>query len=116
MQCRFEVRGDISDYTRVAIGHLAPGGIFACVFPAAQLDRVVRAAAEVGATILRRRPVVFREGEAPLVDLFAMMRAADLPEAMRAATWVEPPLVIRQATGQVHPEYAAVKLAFGFPP
>jgi hypothetical protein len=45
-----------------------------------------------------------------------MMRAADLPEAMRAATWVEPPLVIRQAGGQVHPEYAAVKLAFGFPP
>ena len=51
-----------------------------------------------------------------LVDLFAMVRAVDLPEAMRNATWVEPPLVIRQAAGPVHPEYAAVKLAFGFPP
>lgn len=116
VQCRFEVRGDIGDYSRVALAHLAPGGIFACVFPSAQLERVVRAAADAGATIVRRRPVVFREGDAPLVDLFVMMRAADLPEAMRAATWVEPPLVIRQANGQVHPEYAAVKLAFGFPP
>ncbi len=116
VQCRFEVRGDISDYARVAIGHLWPGGIFACVFPSAQLDRVVRAAADAGAAIVRRRPVVFREGDAPLVDLFGMMRAEDLPEQIRASTWVEPPLVIRQATGQVHPEYAAVKLAFGFPP
>ena len=116
VQCRFEVRGDISDYTRVAMAHLAPGGIFACVFPSVQLDRVVRAATEAGATIVRRRPVVFCEGDAPLVDLFAMMRAVDLPDAMRAATWVEPPLVIRQAAGPVHPEYAAVKLAFGFPP
>ncbi len=116
VQCRFEVRGDIGDYTRVAMAHLAPGGIFACVFPSVQLDRVVRAATEAGATIVRRRPVVFREGDAPLVDLFAMMRAVDLPDAMRAAAWVEPPLVIRQAAGPVHPEYAAVKLAFGFPP
>ncbi len=116
VQCRFEVRGDISDYTRVAMAHLAPGGIFACVFPSVQLDRVTRAAADADAVIIRRRPVVFREGDAPLVDLFAMVRAVDLPEAMRNATWVEPPLVIRQAAGPVHPEYAAVKLAFGFPP
>lgn len=116
VQCRFEVRGDVSDYTRVAMAHLSPGGIFACVFPSAQLDRVMRAAADAGAVVVRRRPVVFREGDAPLVDLFAMMRAVDLPEGMRAATWVEAPLVIRLAGGQVHPEYAAVKLAFGFPP
>lgn len=116
VQCRFEVRGDIGDYARVALAHLAPGGIFGCVFPSAQLDRVTRAAADAGAAIVRRRPIVFREGDEPLVDLFAMMRADDLPESMRAATWVEPPLVIRTATGRVHPEYAAVKLAFGFPP
>ena len=29
---------------------------------------------------------------------------------------VEPPLVIRSADGSVHPEYAAIKLAIGFPP
>lgn len=116
VQCRFEVRGDISDYTRVAMAHLAPGGIFACVFPEIQLERVARAAADANAVILRRRPVVFRDGDAPLVALFAMMRANDLPESMRRQTWVEPPLTIRTAQGQVHPEYAAIKLAFGFPP
>ena len=116
VQCRFEVRGDIGDYARVAARHLAPGGLFACVFPAKQLARVERAAADADAGIVRRRPVVFREGDAPLIDLLAMMRASDLPEQMRQRTWVEPPLVIRGLDGQVHPEYAAVKLAFGFPP
>ena len=66
--------------------------------------------------IVRRRPVVFREGEPPLVALFAMMRAPTCRNDMRARTWVEPPLVIRAADGSVHPEYAAVKLAVGFPP
>ena len=45
-----------------------------------------------------------------------MMRAADLPVPARDRTWVEPPLIIRAAGGSVHPEYAAVKLAVGFPP
>jgi tRNA1(Val) A37 N6-methylase TrmN6 len=80
------------------------------------LDRVERAAAEADVTIIRRRPVIFREGEPPLVDLFAMMRSTDLPPHMRGRTWTEPPLVIRCADGGVHPEYAAVKLAVGFPP
>ena len=60
--------------------------------------------------------MVFREGEPPLVGLFALMRASDLPEATRDRTWIEPPLVIRTASGDVHPEYAAVKLSVGFPP
>jgi tRNA1(Val) A37 N6-methylase TrmN6 len=114
--CRFEMRGDIGDYARVAAMHLAAGGLFACVFPEEQRARVERAARDAALAIVRRRPVVFREGEPPLVCLFAMMRASDLPERMRAHTWVEPPLTIRSAGGSVHPEYAAVKLAVGFPP
>lgn len=114
--CRFELRGDIADYARIAIRHLAPGGIFACVFPENQRERVARAAADAEAVIVRRRPVVFREGEPPLIGLSVMMRATDLPAAWRQRTWVEPPLVVRQANGEVHPEYAVVKLAFGFPP
>src|ERR1043165_1874520 len=31
--CRFEMRGDISDYCTTAAAHLVPGGLFACVFP-----------------------------------------------------------------------------------
>ena len=113
--CRFELRGDIRDYARIASAHLAAGALFACVFPEEQRARVEAAADEAGLTIVRRRPVAFREGEPPLVTLFAMMRASDLPGA-RKSTWVEPVLVIRSADGNVHPEYAAVKLSIGFPP
>jgi hypothetical protein len=45
-----------------------------------------------------------------------MTRQSDVPPAMHDRTWVEPPLVIRTAEGDVHPEYAAIKLAVGFPP
>jgi tRNA1(Val) A37 N6-methylase TrmN6 len=114
--CRFELRGDIGDYAAAAARHLAPGGVFTCVFPEEQRARVERAASASALVIVRRRAVVFKEGEPPLITVFAMMRAIDLPDAMRRRTWVEPPLVIRAKDGSVHPEYAAVKLAIGFPP
>jgi tRNA1Val (adenine37-N6)-methyltransferase len=114
--CRFELRGDIADYARIAGRHLAAGGVFACVFPEEQSERIEAAARDTALAIVRRRPVVFKEGEAPLIALFAMMRVSDLPESMRMRTWVEPPLVIRTADGRVHHEYSAVKLAIGFPP
>jgi tRNA1Val (adenine37-N6)-methyltransferase len=116
--CRFELRGDIADYCRVSAARLAPGGFFACVFPLPdrQRDRVVAAARDAGLTIVRERPVVFREGAAPLIGLFGMIRSSDLPEEFRDRTWTEPPLTIRSAGGEIHPEYSAVKLAFGFPP
>ncbi len=69
-----------------------------------------------GVVIVRQRPVIFREGDAPLVGLFGMMKADDLPEWFRSNTWIEPPLVIRTRDGKIHPEYSAVKLAIGFPP
>ncbi len=117
--CRFELRGSVVDYCGIAAGHLERGGLFACVFPISpeqQEARLNEGAAGAGLVIVRRRPVVLREGERPLLGLFAMMRAGDLPEWMRHRTWTEPPLIIRAADGSVHPEYSAVKLAFGFPP
>jgi tRNA1Val (adenine37-N6)-methyltransferase len=116
--CRFELRGDISDYACAAQRHLAPGGTFACVFPQpdGQRGRVLEAAVRAGLTIVRERPVVAREGLPPLLSLFSMSRSADLPDWFRTRTWVEPPLVIRTAGGDVHPEYQAIKLSFGFPP
>lgn len=117
--CRFELLGDIGDYCAAAARHLEAGGIFACVFPVspqAQLDRLRKAATTAGLAILRSRPVALKEGDPPLIGLFAMARAEDLPGAMRDRTWTEPPLVIRTRDGSVHPEYAAVKLSFGFPP
>ena len=113
------MRGDVSAYCATAADHIGPGGIFACVFPVAprhQHDRVLEAAETTGLAIVRWRPVVLREGDAPLLGLFAMMRAADLPARVRGQTWMEPALTIRAADGSVHPEYVAAKLSFGFPP
>ena len=114
--CRFELRGDISDYCKVAAAHLAMGGFFACVFPTEQLARIETAAREAKLTIVRQRPVIFREGEKPLITLFGMCVSEHLPESFRKQTWAELALVIRRADGSVHPEYSAVKLAIGFPP
>ena len=114
--CRFELRGNITDYCAVAAAHLAVGGIFACVFPTDQLGRVERAARETSLVLVRRRPVILREGAEPLLNVFVMMLAEHLPAPMRERTWVEPPLIIRQRDGTLHPEYRAVKLAIGFPP
>jgi tRNA1Val (adenine37-N6)-methyltransferase len=117
--CRFEMRGSIADYCAVASSHLEGGGLFACVFPiqpAEQHARLKSAAGNAGLTVVRWRPVVLREGEPPLLGLFGMMRAEDLPETMRSQSWQEPPLVIRTRDGGVHPEYSAIKLSFGFPP
>lgn len=118
LACRFELRGTIVDYCATAARHLALGGFFACVFPTepAQLARVEQGAREAGLVIVRRRPVVFREGEPPLVALFGMMRATDLPAWFRGQTWVEPELIIRTRDGKIHAEYSAVKLGIGFPP
>lgn len=114
--CRFEVRGDVADYASTAAAHLNSGGVFVCVFPEERRNYLEGAAHATDLVIVRRRPVAFKEGESPLVTLFLMMRRGDLPASMHSRTWVEPPLVIRAADGTVHPEYAAVKLAVGFPP
>lgn len=117
--CRFEMRGDVSAYCEVAARHLDWGGLFACVFPVRpveQADRMRTAAKAAGLSIVRWRPVVLREGDPPLIGLFAMTLSAHLPGRAREQTWQEPPLIIRCSHGGVHPEYQAVKLAFGFPP
>lgn len=117
--CRFEVRGTILDYCRTAASHLRIGGSFACVFPIRpedQAKRVESAAREAGLAIVRQRPIVLREGDAPLLGLFSMMRICDLPENFHDQTWHEPPLTIRCQDGTVHPEYSVVKMSFGFPP
>jgi hypothetical protein len=118
LACRFELRGTVKDYCVIAAKHLALGGFFACVFPneAAQLARVEAGAREAGLVIVRKRPVVFREGDPALVGLFGLMREEDLPEWLRGQTWTEPDLIIRTRDRKIHLEYSAVKLAIGFPP
>lgn len=114
--CRFEVRGTIVDYCAVASRHLAPGGMFACVFPRDQEARILEGALSAGLMILKARDIIFREGEPPLLGIYAMMRLTDLPGRYRGALYREASLVIRTQAGAIHAEYSTVKLSIGFPP
>lgn len=119
LACRFELRGTIADYALVAARHLAPGGLFACVFPfhpPSQHERALAAARNAGLTVVRTRRVVLREGDPPLLALLALSRSDDLPESFRNRTFTEPDLLIRTRSGGVSHEYSAIKLAIGFPP
>ncbi|HKR64535.1 MAG TPA: methyltransferase [Thermoanaerobaculia bacterium] len=111
---RIEVRGSVFDYAQAAARILAPGGVFAFVFPTAQLERALAAIAEARLALVRRRDVIFKEGDAPLITLFAATRADDIPPTYEA--FAEPPLTIRRADGGVDAEYSAIRMSFGFPP
>ncbi|BDU74561.1 tRNA1(Val) (adenine(37)-N6)-methyltransferase [Mesoterricola silvestris] len=116
---RLEVRGDIGDYARAAARILAPGGIFACVFPSDQVERAARAYRDADLLLMHRQDVVFKEGEPYGIALFAGCRKGDLPEGFgEAAAFprVAPPLTIRRRDGSVDPSIAMVRLAMGFPP
>jgi len=117
---RIEIRGTVADYAAAAASILAPGGVFAFVFPFAQLGRAEEAVGGADLVLLRRRDVVFREGDAPMISLFIASRTADLPVSFKrdqkGKPVIEPPLVIRCRDGSIHPEYATIRLSFGFPP
>lgn len=117
--CRFELAGDVGDYCAAAARHLAPGGLFAVVFPAypdAQLERVREGARIAELSIVRWRRVWLREDDDYHLGVFALSRRRDLPQDFRDTSHEEPPLVVRRRDGSLHPEYRAVKLAVGFPP
>ncbi len=116
---RLEVRGGIADYAQAAARLLAPGGLFACVFPNDQRARALAALAGAGLLCLHRREFVFKEGEPYGLDVFAAARRQDLPEGFEDRAQcpeVEAPVLIRQADGAVDPGIARIRLALGFPP
>lgn len=116
---RLEVRGSIADYARAAARILAPGGIFACVFPNDQRERALAALRDADLLCLHRREIVFKEGEPYGLDVFAAGRRQDYPgdfETRAQCPEVEPPILIRRADGSVDPAIARVRLAVGFPP
>ena len=112
--CRFELRGDLTDYARVASQHLAPAGWFASIYPYQYPEKINEALHAVGLRLLRLRPVVFKEGEPPLLAVFLAGKSDDFPE--RVKPWIDPPLTIRTRDGLVSPEYQVLKLSIGFPP
>lgn len=110
---RIEMRGTIADYAMTASRILAPGGVFAFVFPTLQRARVDEALRDAGLMLVRCREVIFKEGEPSLISLFAASRSGDVPPR---DAFIESPLVIRRTDGSIHPEYAVIRMSFGFPP
>lgn len=114
VRARMETRGSVADYANAAARVLSPGGVFAFVFPTAAQNRVEAALADAGLVRVRSRSVIFRESEPPRITLFLASRGADLPPGFSG--FDDPPLIIRRTDGTLHPEYATLRLSFGYPP
>ena len=117
---RVETRGGVADYAAAAARVLAPGGLFALVFPWSGRERALSGLVASGLVALHERSVVFREGEPARLVLLGASRGADLPAAVASPgsgfPAAEPPLVLRGRDGSTPPAWAAVRLSLGLPP
>jgi DNA invertase Pin-like site-specific DNA recombinase len=108
-----------SDYAKAAARILAPGGVFATVFPLDQIPRAEKAYREAGLLLMRRQDVIFKEGDPYGLGLFAGCRREDVPEGFAEAAGFPaqaPDITIRRRDGSVDPSIAMVRLCMGFPP
>ena len=106
---RFELRGDVRDYAVAAARQLEIGGWFVLCFPTPQKARALEGIAAAGLRTVRRRDVIPRESLGALFTLFACRHAA---EGGREEE--EVPLTVRERSGRLTAEMAAVRRGFGF--
>ena len=107
---RFELRGDVGDYAKAAVVHLAAGGWFVVCFPSPQKQRALDGIAAAGLKVVRLRDVIPRETLPPLFTLFACQH----PQDFDGETTVEEPLTVRHANGRLTAAMAEVRRGFGF--
>ncbi len=107
---RFELRGDVGDYAKAALPHLADDGWFVLCFPSPQKQRALDGIAAAGLKVERMRDVIPRETLAPLFTLFACRH----PQDFDGETTVEAVLTVRHADGRLTAEMAGVRRVFGF--
>jgi tRNA1Val (adenine37-N6)-methyltransferase len=107
---RFELRGDVGDYAKAAVPHLADGGWFVLCFPSPQKQRALDGIAAAGLKVVRLRDVIPRETLPPLFTLFACQH----PQDFSGATTEEAPLTVRHENGRLTEEMAGVRRVFGF--
>lgn len=106
---RFELRGDVRDYARVAKLHLEPDGLFVFCFPWPQKARALAAVRDEGFTVTAQRDVVPREGLTPLFSLFACRLDG-------GSETIEPPFVVRHEGGSHTQAMHDVRARFGWAP
>ena len=109
---RFELRGDVRDYARIARRHVEDDGLFVLCFPWPQKERAITAAHAEGFAVVAQRDVVPRVGISPLFTLFACRPGspADHDEV------VEEPFVVRNHDGSHTQAMHDVRARFGWPP
>lgn len=110
--CRFEHRGGVQEYCRVAATHLSPDGVFVLVTASPQAASVRLAAAQLGLSWLQQLDVVPREGKAPLISLFAL---AKREVALNAGRYQHNTIVVRSTDLQWTPAFQGVRLTMGMP-
>jgi tRNA1Val (adenine37-N6)-methyltransferase len=106
---RFELRGDVRDYARAAVRHLADGGTFVFCFPYAQKGRAVKAVRDEGFSIVKQRDVVPKAGLVALFSVFACRLGAHDEQK-------DAPFVVRDAGGRPTQALDAVRASFGWEP
>ena len=104
--CRFELRGDVSDYCVTAARALSPNGVFALVH-AANDPRPEPAIGEAGLRILSRQDVLFRENKEPVISLFLAGHQGERTD--------RPPIIVRDADGQISGPMQAIRRLMGAP-
>lgn len=107
---RFELRGDVSDYAKAAVKHLAPGGWFVLCFPTPQKQRALDGIAAAGLAVVKLRDVIPRDTLPALFTLFACKHASEHAAEMV----VEEPFIVREQSGRLSADMAAVRRGFGF--
>jgi tRNA1Val (adenine37-N6)-methyltransferase len=105
--CRFELRGGVENYVSAAAHALAPAGVAVLVHVWRERGRVLAAARDSGLAAALVQPVLFKEGRAPALGLFAFS----------AGAWGQelPPLIVRQADGSYSEAFRDVRRKMGYP-
>ncbi len=107
---RFELRGDVSDYARVAEKHLEDGGVFVFCFPYQQKARCFSLVESTGFRIATVRDVIPRRSKAPLFSLYS----ARLNWTQKLVE--EPAIIVADDNGRYTPEMLEIQRSRGFGP
>lgn len=109
--CRFEERGGVEDYCRVAARALTDAGVLVLCHEARSRERLLTAAASSGLEPVAVVDVVGRAGKPPMITVAAFGRAGREPLGLD----VDPTLVVRDRAGQWTPGFAALRRFMGMP-